>query len=390
MSRSGQACVVSLAAWLGLIAGTPAWAQNTPAPAPAPPARPLFAPRVDIGVAYDDNLFSRPDATVDRILRISPSIEIRRETPKHTFSTVYSFDAERYREFTELTSPFVRQNASADWTARPTTRTTVGLRGGYWRTQTPSDLNLTTGLVTARQLATQWNAGTEITQLITPLVSFVVGYQLSNSDLADVGAVDTVSQTANVRVSRRLSPRSDVRAAYVGERWSFSPRGTELSQLGTLGGTRQLTDATSLSVDAGPRYAAGLLRPEVTVSLARRVGDRVDMSLAYAHTQSIAIGISGLIEVDSVRAGVTLRRPQVWELRLTGGWFRNLVGDTRVRAFDAAMEVSRALGAGLWFVANGTATFNTRADDGPVPSAEQQIYRNVVVISLRVDPWSAR
>jgi len=384
--RLRRAAVV---AGLALLGATPALAQPAQAPAPAPARQPVFTPRVDVGVVYDDNLFSQPNASFDTILRISPTLAIFRETQVHTFSTQYSFDAERYQDFKDLSSPFVRQNASANWTARPNPRTTVGLLGDYWRTQTPTDLNLTTGLVAVRQLATQWSAGTEITRVFTPRTSFLVGYRFSQSDLADVGAVDTATQTGNARLTRRVNPRTDLRLAYVGEHWSFTPGDTEFSHLGTIGFTRQLTDATSLTMDGGPRFAAGLLRPELTATLARRVAERVDLSLAYAHSQSIAIGVAGLIEVDSVQAAATWRHPQVWEVRLAGGGFRNVLSGTEVQAFDAEVEISRALGAGLWFVAHGSATFNTRVATGDVPD-EQQIRRNVFGVSLRVDPWSPR
>ncbi len=388
MVRLVRVLVVFVVIGMGLFAGTPSFAQGAPGQA-AQPVRPLFSPRVEIGVAYDDNLFSQPNASFDTILRISPAIEIFRESRTATFTTLYSFDAERYRDFTDLSSPFVRQNASAAWTLRPSTRTTFALQGGYWRTQTPSDLNVTTGLVSARQLATQWNAGGELTRLVTPRSTIVAGYRYGQSDLADPTAVDTLSHTANLRFSHAVSPRTSVRVAYTGERWSFSPDGNDLSQLGTIGWTRQLTDATTFTVDAGPRYAAELLRPEVTASLARRVGERADMSIAYAHSQSIAIGVAGLIEVDSVQAGVTLRRPHAWELRLTGGGFRNVLSGAEVRAADASVEFSRAFGRQVWLVARGSGTFNTRVGGTGAPS-EQQIQRNVVMLSLRVTPGSAR
>jgi hypothetical protein len=284
----------------------------------------------------------------------------------------------------------VRQNATADLVARAGTKTTLAFRGGYARTQTPTDLNLTTGLVTVRQLASLWNVGTELVRTTGPRGTVTFGYDYSQNDIADPNATDTLSHIGTFRATRRVTVRDEFDASYRAELYIFTPGRATTSHVGTAGWTRHLGRSASLTFAGGPRISGDLIRPEFNVTLDRRFGDRATLSAGYSRSQTVAVGIEGLIEVDAVHAGLVTRRTDVWELNLSGGGFRNVLGTTEVRALDASVEFSRAIRRGVWIAARASGTRNWNDTVGGEQPVNEQVRRNVLLVSLRLAPGSAR
>jgi hypothetical protein len=337
--------------------------------------------------AYDDNVFWRPVGTADLIQRVTPSVEMHHETLRLTLSNRYRFDMERYTDHPELTTPFARGNAGIEATIRPSTRTAVALRAGYQRTQTASELNVTTGLTTGRQLASLLEFGSELTQAIGPRGSVAIGYEFGANRVVD--GIDSQSHSARVRFARRVGVRDDLRIAYLRDRWAFLPGEPVSSHVGTVGWSRRLTPVTKLTLEGGPRLTAGLLRPEVNLSLARHVAEKADVSLFYSHTHTVAVGFPGLIETDRVQATVAYQQPTKWDVRLAAGPFRDIAHETQIVAYQVSAEIDRALIRSVWLAASFDSSFNDLKVGSPA-AFDEHIRRNSIALSLRISPRRAR
>jgi hypothetical protein len=360
--------------------------QRPGQPPVEPPRRGLFRPELTAGWIVDDNLFFRSAGTADLILRVTPSLEARRESPSFGLAARYRFDAERFADHADLTTAFARQDAALNLTMRPTGRVMVGLQGAYQRTQTPGELNLTTGLTSLRTLASRWQAGGQL-GWSGMQTSLTAGFDLAVDSLRD--GLDTVSQAMRVRLARRPSARREIYVTYLGERRDFRPGPVFLSNVATIGLAWRLTSVTTFTMAAGPRVAAGKLRPDVEATLARRIATRADLSVAYARTQTIAVGVAELIEVDRVTFRAVYRQPDRWEVAFTGGAFRNRWSGTTIRAHDLAAALSRVVAPSVAIVTTFSTTSNQRRGPG-APGFPERIRRNAIVVLLRLTPGRSR
>jgi hypothetical protein len=395
--------VVTALALPGLTA--PSFAQSVPAgTTDAKTASTVpFQVQFDIaaGMFYDDNLFWRPVGTEDTILRITPSIDARRESARVSFSSRYRLDSERYTQHSELDDPFAAQAADLDFIVRPNPMTTFGLRGAYSRTHRPGELNTTTGLAIGRQLASVGGAGAELTRRLGPLSSVQAGYGFDGTDVT-IGT-DSLAHDAYARLKRDVSTRDQLYLTYRAQYWTFypdlrilgtfstAPPETPLfSQTALLGWSRRLTSVATLTLEAGPRLTTGEVEPEVTAAIGGRVARGTALNLSYAHTRTAAVGVIGLVDTDRILADIRYRRPEAWDIVVAGGLFRDVVpGFDRVTAYQATAEIRRAITRRVWFVASGRTSFNIRRA-GDVAPGDERIRQRSIGLSLQITPFGPR
>lgn len=373
-------CVRGAGAALALcVTASPAWAQ-----APRPPA---FRPDMSVGLVYDDNVFRRAGTpTRDLILRVSPGFELKHDSRRLTVSTHYRFDAERYEDHPSLSTALARQTSGIAFTARPASRVAFTLRAGYQRTQNAQDLNQTTGLVAARQRATRQDASGDLQYAVRPGTGVSVAYDYGLDNIVD--GVGSQAHSARVRVSELVGNRTEMSATYRFERRQFRPGPLAITNLALVGVSHRLTSVLSLTFEGGPRQSNGEWRPEVTAALARRLGALGTFALSYTHTEGIAVGVTGLVAVDSVATSVALRRTNRWEVILAGSGFRNVVLGSRVMVYALSGSVGRSLGRSIWLVGSVNTSLNDNSVAGTTVFGER-IRRNAVALSLRVAPWSS-
>jgi len=151
------------------------------AQAPRPPA---FRPDVTFGIVFDDNVFSRPEPESDIFMRLTPGFDLVHDSTRLTLRGSLRFDAERYQERPDLNDPVARQNTGLDLTWRPTSRLSLIGRVGYQRTQTPQDLNVTTGLAGGRQEASRVDAALAFEQTLRPRKRVSIGGDWAKDDIA--------------------------------------------------------------------------------------------------------------------------------------------------------------------------------------------------------------
>jgi hypothetical protein len=361
------------------LTATSAWAQA--------PRLPAFRPDFTTGLVYDDNVFRRPTGeTVDLILRVSPGFELKHESTRLTLGSNYRFDAERFQDHPTLSAVLARQVAGVDLTFRPINRTSFGVRAGYHRTQTAHDLNQTTGISGGRQLASRREFSGDLSYAFRPNRDLTLGYDYGYDAVVD--GIGSELQGARARYHERFGGRNDLSLTYRVERREFLPGPQVYTHVGLLGWTHRLTPALSFTAEAGPRWSGDELRPDVTVSLSQRMTGLATLAVTYTHTQGVAVGVGGLVEIDSLASSVALRRGNRWEVILGASGYRNLVLGSNVLVYDVSGSVGRSLGRSVWLVGSATTSLNDSTVTGTTVFSEQ-IRRNAISLSLRVAPWSA-
>jgi hypothetical protein len=354
------------------------------------PRIPAFRPDVTFGIVFDDNVFMRPEGetTSDIFMRLTPGFDVVKETPRLTLNGSFRFDAERYQEQPELNEAVARQATQFDMTWRPNRRFTFMPSVGYQRTQTPQDINVTTGLTGGRQEASSFNLSLAFENTIRPQRRVLVGGEYRYDDVR-LG-VDNSLRAVRVRYTEELDPRSQLYFNYRLEQREFIPGAVIVSHVGVGGWSYRLTPRLVLVLEGGPRLAEGEWSPEVNISATQTLGTITTFSAGYAHTQDAAVGVLGLITVDRVTTSIAMRRSDRWELILSAGAFRNIQPDADTVAYDLSVSVGRRLAEAFWLVASAVRTFNDLEPRGPVVVPPAEIVRNALMISVRVQPFRPR
>jgi hypothetical protein len=372
------------------------WAQQQPTPPPTPGKTPaatdprppsLVRSEVAVGLISDDNLFFRPVGSADLVLRVTPLLELHRATPRLATDLRYRFDAERFTDHPDLTTPLARQDAQLEVKLRPNQGTTFSMRGGYQRTHNAGELNLTTGLTSQRLLATRRLAGAELVHDIGPRMVFSTSYDFANDDVQHGTSAD--SNAVRARLSRQVGARDEVIVSAVGEQVQFHPGARTYSGVGLLGWSRRMTQKTTITLLGGARVTGGKVRPDVDVAVTRKFGQQFDLAARYARTQTIAVGLTELVEVDRVSFRFAYVHRDRWEAVLTSGGFRNVFPGYEVLAYTLEADVSRFLNRHIAIAASYNTTLNDRRVVTPLTFSEQ-IRRQAIGLGLRVTSWSPR
>ncbi len=248
---------------------------------------------------------------------------------------------------------------------------------------------------------------------LSPRSDFHVGYEGSIDDYGRAtvfrpGARNML-HALQTGVSRRLSSRTTIGVEaggklLMGDEFTNTAVTHGVYWAGSVGvrWTRSLTPQLTATLMAGPRAAqtvpsvvAGTatttpvqweLQPEVLASINYRSPTHV-FSVAYARTQFLGVGASGLIDTESVEltAGLTLGR----RLRLAArpGFYRNsLVG---AEANSSLFETTASLQASSWVSLDATYRYRhqNRAlalTDFAVTAADRPRTRNRLVVGLTI------
>src|SRR2546428_9494814 len=131
-----------------------------------------LTPSLSIAEVYDDNLFyTQSPRTHDLFTRISPGLKAGYQSAPLTVEGSYAFDSEVYSQHSELTTPLVRQRGLIELKATPVQVLTLLLPVCYFHLRTPTELNLTTGLVVVLVGAESYTTNPGFTYRFDPLTT---------------------------------------------------------------------------------------------------------------------------------------------------------------------------------------------------------------------------
>jgi hypothetical protein len=318
-----------------------------------------FVPGLQSAGIYENNLlFASSSPTDGSYLTLTPSLETRFRSPVGTFNAGYSFTGERHGpRLRSLDDTFARQLGVMSFDARPSTRSSVTGMVRYMTTRRPEEVLDATGLIAGQRKTTSLAAsfGVDKSMSLRSRVRFAYSVGIDDYGRASdarPGARNTL-QTLALGVPFQASPRTSVTVEYTGKFLIGDEYGAEVVTHGvfwanTLGVrvARSLTPRLTAAVTIGPRAAQVVppviertdttpvhweVAPEVLASLSYR-GTRLALSSAYARTQLLGVGASGLVNTESLEVSLGAA---VSRLRMSArpGIYRNSLAGQRADSY---------------------------------------------------------
>ena len=262
--------------------------------------------------AFDSNVFAVPESQhpiSDMVSRFGPTFDVGRNTRRLHLDARYGMAAERYLDRYDLNTGLARQEGRVEMRYNASRRTELHGDGGYLDTQSPRELNLATLLTTARTRAERISANAGVEQTLTPRTKVSADYDLTKDTLAE--SLSSLSHVGRIGLGWQTTPRSTVRVYYRPRYVEFGtvipvpnapppPPGspvpvitanrTEVTQVVTGGFKFSVSPLTTIDVDAGPRFASGSIRPEVSATYRHHAQRGTELSASYLATQETSFG----------------------------------------------------------------------------------------------------
>ena len=328
-------------------------------------ARVVVTPSLSLAYVYDDNLFYEAAGEREAIWRLTSGLAVTRDTQRTSLVADLSFDVERFREHRTLSSPLARQAASFRTRTQASQRVAFGFEGGFDSTRAPTELNLTTGLLTGRRRAYRLYGAPHVITDLTPTAKLTLEYDF-NADIIPKGALLLPAGTGEVlealapasrldthivgaRLTQGVTPRHELRVDYVA-RWfrigetvpiptvagnGFAPiAGTTIgTHTALIGWAFRINPAARIEFAAGPRLQQGRfgIQGVEAEALLSRQRPTHDVFLSYVRTVTTAVGLTSLIDIDRGLLRAVYRPPFGVQTEAEVGFYRNAIDEQSVR-----------------------------------------------------------
>jgi hypothetical protein len=344
-------------------------------------------PAIDVTQVHDDNLFSSAVSPAqDLILRVTPSLALRVESPRWSVGGAFGFDSERFANHSNLTNSRARQRGSLGVSYRFDPRLTIALNGGYTDTDTPGDLNLLTGLGATRVRVQQLTFGPSARYRISPRTSAHAAFSLTDQKSAGAPGMNTRFET--VGIGHRITPRDEFTADYEHSRYLFTLAGsTSTSNTHVLRGgwTHNLNAATTVTLQAGPRITDHSIAPELAVSVTH-AWQFSSIAISAMQTQTTAIGSVGTIETRGVQARFTYEPTRPLTVYAAPAVARNVQRDLQATVYWIGLGARYAITPLTGF--DVAYSFNSQKGSINALQANRPISRSVLSVAFTTR-WSA-
>ena len=348
--------------------------------------RATIVPSISMGAVYDDNVSARARGDAGEMLQLRPSLEADYESPTLTLISLWSFDMQRSNH-SSLNALDARRHAMFDAKVRSSSLTTWGLAGRYDRTDTPGDIDFESGVLTDRQNAQRWQFTPSVIHRVAERTNFTALYDFTTENLVNEGR--NTLHVGRTGMSRQLSSRTSLSGEYIGRLFE-DDFGEHHSHAAVMGWTRELRQFTSLTVQAGPRWTSyrGLV-PEVAVSLGRD-GRTLKAGVDYSHGETIILGVSGPVQVDTGSARLTVVPSRRVEFGVRAGASSILTLDER------AATIYRGTLLGSWTVAGPftlTGSYSADYQLGDIRRnlfRDERVLRHVIRVGVTIAPSFSR
>ncbi|MCA1798664.1 MAG: hypothetical protein LC632_04165 [Xanthomonadaceae bacterium] len=339
---------------------------------------PWIAPSVAIGIAYDDNITaSEADPQSDLMLRVTPSLEAGFRSARGEGRFLHTFDAEKYRDSTNLDSAQVRRYTELQFDYRVTPRLDAALLATTAASDFADDLAPEFGLELGRVDSRRTSIAPELEYRFTPRTSGLVGLEIERDQVVSGITADT--RGAFIGAAYRATPRTTWSVDLIRRQYSFDPGGDAHSNIVLLGWTGQVSPRATLSIHAGPRMTEVDTRSEVLI------GYRYDIpggefSAGYQRTERTIIGQASLAEAGTL--WLLYAHPITPSLAL-----RLVPSYTALSRGDASSNTAGiALAADYRFtpLISLTSSYRWTQQDGSLERGPVDITRNVVFFGMTV------
>jgi hypothetical protein len=268
-----------------------------------------FVPSFAVSRIADDNVFYRPIGESDLTTRVSPRVDASYDDGRLTWSGRYQLDADQFERHPQLTTAHARQDAGVDLSYSATRRLSIAGTAAFVESETPLDLNLEAAPVPGRVRARRYSVQPSATYQLTARTDAALRYTAASDALADGVGVRT--SEATVSVTHHRSPVTDLRFAYTFQHFGFEQVDASVSHTWTAEWSRTLDRATSITLGGGPRVTDGVVSPDVTAALHRRLRAG-EAAITYLHTTTTLLGTLSLADMHSLSVVVAAEpRPRV-------------------------------------------------------------------------------
>ncbi len=346
-------------------------------------SRRLLIPSVSIGTVHDDNLFSRKRAVGDYMTQLRPNLQGIFKSPTAEIRSEASFDMQMSARHEALSTFDARRHAMFDGRIQTSPRAGFGLIGRYDSTETPSELNIESGIMLDRQRAQRWQLTPSASFRLSPRATLTTQYDWTTEWLSRRDAGDL--HVARLGVSQQQTPRTMWSVSYLGRLFD-NGRSERWSQSVLLGWNRQITPQVRLSLQAGPRVTSYRgVTSEVLATLVHRT-PHGRLLTDYWHGETIVLGIPGPVRIHSgtVKWTRTVRRDL--DLGVTAGMFNSTSIDRAVaRVVHSAVIAAWRFGNHYLLTTSYGADFQKGDIRSRFLSAER-IRRGVFLVRLTISP----
>jgi hypothetical protein len=258
-----------------------------------------FTPSLSLVQAYDDNLFARPsDKEEDFISRLSVRVGVGHRSHRLRLRARYALDAEAYRDHRELDTATAYQEGGLDLSWMPSRRTTAAATAAYAEAQTAGQLNTITGFEVGRLPARRLSSTASLSRRLGTLTTATVTHSFNQEQVVDGPVSET--QAVTLWIKQRMGPVAQGRVTYSAQRFEFGPEAT-VSQVVTLGWSREITPFAHFELEAGPRFAGHTVAAEVSAGFNHRFR-RGTAALALLRTLTTVVGQPGPVTAEGVTA----------------------------------------------------------------------------------------
>jgi hypothetical protein len=255
-----------------------------------------IVPSATIGSTYDNNLFAETKGSAGQMLTLRPGFQSVIKSPRFDLDTEFSFDAQR-SNFATLNTLDARRHASLDTHYKTSPANSIGFGARYDRTQTPGDLELTTGLLGDRRQAHRIQLTPSLEHRVWQRTYFRGSY-----DYVDESVIEGASgqmHTVRTGLNYGATPRTTLTASYMGRQF-VDHFDDNLSNTVLLGGERLIAPGTRISLQAGPSFSSYRgLQAEIEAGFVRST-ERVGLVFDYWHGETIVLGVRGPVAVNSL------------------------------------------------------------------------------------------
>lgn len=329
-------------------------------------------PSLSVSEEFDDNIYGQAsERSYDLVTRFTPGFRAGYQSKPLALMATGGVDSEVFARHSDQTGVANRIRSGLEFRLLPDPATTLGLDAAFIVTQTPTELQPQLGVELGRRATTLWSAALSVTHRFDPATSGDASY--SYSELRSNG-LTSVPEQARLGLSSELSPVDTVGLHYALGRTRTGSADLPMSHTVTGGWTRRLAEATSVSIEGGPRLSGGVVAPDVSAALTHRLKIGA-LSLTYRRTESVIAGQRGRAETNSGAAGLTFAPVRSMSVALGAGVSNAAAKDMPTTAvYRANTSVSYRLTKWL----SGSLSLNASVQD----RAGVQIYHNTVTLGL--------
>jgi len=354
--------------------------------APQPPKQQggFFVPMLTVGETYDDNLLFTQFPESDLVTRAALAVQTGYRSTAFTIDVQASRAADFFQRHPEFDTTRARTLGQVSLTYLPSRPLTVSVFACYLDTQTPSELNLISGLAVGRSLATRISANPLLEYRLGSLTTLTGALPVAH-DTLDGRISDTT--TGILGFDRRISKRDTLGLRYERRWFAFSGGDKEeksVADVVTFAWLGEVDERTLLLLRAGPRYGKGQLTAEVLATVKRRV-KRGLVTLTYSKSQATTLGKTGVLDTQSIVASFALRVRKNLEIASGPGLYRNVLRGQPLNAMRLNLETLWHFSP--WFHLGAAYSYDMQQPDFGVPGT---IRRGAFQLKLLTSPQQRR